>query len=116
MINGRCASSRFRPAPVTGIPSSCSRASDARMASSPYVTLLAHPTPAKPASFRASPRDGTGVEAFAGRVESHLMGGVCGRRVSEQALEVGEDHIGLAQLFGHPPERDRRIGHRLEIN
>jgi hypothetical protein len=34
--------------------------------------------------------DWTGVEAFAGRVESSLVGGVFGRWVSEQALEVGE--------------------------
>src|SRR5207249_2118575 len=61
-------------------------------------------------------RDWTGVEAFAGRVESCLVGGVCGRWVREQALEVGEYQVCLAQRFGHPPERDRRIGHRLQVD
>jgi hypothetical protein len=61
-------------------------------------------------------RDGTGVEAFAGSVESSLVGGVFGRWVSEQALEVGEYQVCLAQLCGHPPERDHRIGHRLQID
>src|SRR4029450_9837511 len=61
-------------------------------------------------------RDWTGVEAFAGRVASSLVGGVFRRWVSEQALEVGEYQVCLAQLCGHPPERDLRIGHRLQID
>jgi hypothetical protein len=61
-------------------------------------------------------RGGTGLEAFMSPVESRLMGSVFGRRVSEQALEVGEYHVCLAQLFGYPPELDRRIGHRLQID
>src|SRR4029453_17535178 len=39
--------------------------------------------------FQGLARDGTGVEAFAGPVERHLIGGVVSRWGGEQAPEVG---------------------------